>query len=848
MRLKRRSLVATLPAALAAGLALVVAGTASPAATAPGDGTRSPTARSILQKGTALLGPPRSPLAREEEGEDEALLLRLRAEFARSIQAAPGTTFPVSAVLAAQRAAARLPVVGGRWSSPTDKPFLNDPIDRGANFGVGWGLVTGRMTALTVSHGVVYAGSASGGVWRSFDNGGHWRAVDRGLPRLAVGALATDPRDGSVWVGTGEANNASENQYGTGVYRLARGSARWQKIGGRALFGAGSHRLLWAAGHVYVATNHGLYRRAAGAPRTRDWRPVLQPNGPRRYPPSSAVTDVVWVPGTHGRRLLAVVGWAGYSDPPATGANGFYVGTGSRGSFRRILPTGDIDPASIGRTTFSSSRGRLYAVVTTSAPDGTGTLVGEGVFRSDNGPRGPWLRIADTNKLAASGSALGDEDSGYFPGVQGSYNQYILADPRDRDHVYLFLEEVFESTDAGAHWLAVGPYWNFDISCNPSGDDPYNCPRTTHPDQHAAAIHAGELWVGNDGGVWKRPLGWHRRGRWANLNATIHATQNYSIDIGQLATGYAYWGGLQDNGESYTTTGMDRVEQAFTGDGGDTIVSPYLGDRAVVEYVFLDMYKTEDGAVSLEEISPSCVTATDPPDPCDPNPRFIAPITKDVANPSHWVSGGQYGWDDVAGWNTVCNGTDGCDWQPVYDTGDGHSVTALAARRSVSYAGWCGPCNPPGFTRGLATSYGGTWHELSLTGVPNRYITSVAVVPGDAAHAFLSLGSYSRRWIPTAGYGHVFETTDGGRSWRDVSGDLPDAPVYQLATLRGSLVAGTEVGAYVASTRGSHAGSLSWARLGRGLPKVTVWDVVTRPEGVIAAGTHGRGDWVLNLR
>jgi hypothetical protein len=557
------------------------------------------------------------------------------------------------------------------------------------------------------------------------------------------------------------------------------------------------------------------------------------------------------VPGTHGRRILAVVGWSGYTTPPETGANGFYIGTGGRGSFHRIVPTGDIDPTIIGRTTFTSSHGRLYAVVANSSPNAAtnGSLIGEGVFRSDHGPRGPWNLVADTDKLAASGSALGDSHSSYYPGIQGDYNQNIVADPVNPNHVYLQLEEVFESTNGGATWFAVGPYWNFDISCDPADNDPYNCPRTVHPDQHAGVIAGRSFWIGSDGGLWRRPLGWHQRGHWTNLNATVHTTQNYSIDLGQLARGYAYWGGLQDNGESYTRDTMRTVQQAFTGDGGDTIVAPYYGDRAVEEYVQLDMYLTQDGGRTLEEISPSCPTATNPPADCDPNPRFIAPIVKDVNDATHWTAGGQYVWDDTAGWNTVCNGTDGCDWHKVYDTGSGHQVTALATNRHVTYAGWCGSCNPdPGnpFKRGMATNYGGTWHELSLAGVPNRYITGIAVDPGNAAHAYLSLGSYSRRWIPTAGTGHVFETTDGGATWKDVSGDLPDSPVYMVATMGRQLVAGTEVGAFIASTHGSHARGLSWSRLGHGLPNVTVWDVTTRP-GLVAAGTHGRGDWVLHM-
>src|SRR3954453_6965249 len=727
-------------------------------------GHGKPSAKSIFAKGHAATQQPSaraSAAAEEEDGggvdADEAESVRLRGESQQSTPAAPAVVAPAAGLAAAQKAAAALSVAPGQWDEITDKPFLNDPVDRGANFGVGWGLVTGRLTALTHSGAAVYAGSASGGVWRSWDNGKTWKPVSDGLPRLSVGALATDPRDGSVWVGTGEANNASENQYGVGVYRLARGSNTWHRVGGAELNGSGSFRIAWIRDHVYVATSHGLYRRSVHASQGRSWHLVLAPAGVVNYPPSSSVTDVIAVPGTNGTKVLAVVGWAGYSSPPAVSNNGFYVGSGRAGSFARITPTGDINPATIGRTTFSTSNGWLYAVVQDTTND---DLRGQGAFVSYSGnPAGPWKLIAVVDKLAASGSALGGSKSSYYPGGQADYNQNILADPKDRRHVYLQLEEVFESTDAGATWKTVGPYWNYDISCDADNEHPYSCPPTTHPDQHAGMIFLGQFWGGNDGGVWRRPLTWHDRGQWTNLNAQLHTTQNYSIAVGKVGHELAYWGGLQDNGESYTRKSMPLVEQAFTGDGGDTIVDPKNGNRAVEEYVDLDMYLTTDGAVTtLKEISPSCLEAPDPPALGDPNPRFIAPIDMDVNNSDHWVAGGQYVWDDTKSWATVCSGKEGCDWKAVYNTGDGHQVTALAANGKTTYAAWCGGCNPPTFNRGLAPNFGGTWHELSLPNIPNRYITSIAVDPANAAHVYISVGSYSRRWIPDAGYGHLFES------------------------------------------------------------------------------------------
>ena len=130
-------------------------------------------------------------------------------------------------------------------------------------------------------------------------------------------------------------------------------------------------------------------------------------------------------------------------------------------------------------------------------------------------------------------------------------------------------------------------------------------------------------------------------------------------------------------------------------------------------------------------------------------------------NSDHWVAGGQYVWDDTKSWNTVCSGTEGCDWKAVYDTGDGHQVTALAANGETTYAAWCGGCNPPTFNRDSPRTTAARGMSCR-GGVPNRYITSIAVDPQNAAHVYISIGSYSRRWIPDAGVGHVFESRNGG--------------------------------------------------------------------------------------
>src|SRR6266576_351214 len=38
----------------------------------------------------------------------------------------------------------------------------------------------------------------------------------------------------------------------------------------------------------------------------------------------------------------------------------------------------------------------------------------------------------------------------------------------------------------------------------------------------------------------------------------------------------------------------------------------------------------------------------------------------------------------------------------------------------------------------------------------------------------------TRPWVPNAGVGHVFESSNAGVTWTDVSGNLPDAPADDL--------------------------------------------------------------------
>lgn len=839
-KLARQGSAVTALAVLGALLAQPATNASNGDGLAPGQALR----QQLQQKAAHAAG----STAREgdEDGGDEADEILARAKMEGLITTAPATDVSSGAMAAATRQAAALPKVGGSWNEITDKPFLNDPVPgRGpttlSNYGVNWGLVTGRMTALTTSGSAVYAGAADGGVWKSTDRGAHWRQWSTGLPRMAIGALRTNPADGSVWAGLGEANTNFDAANGMGVFRLARGAGHWVRVGGGEMTSRNTYELRFIGDYAFAATSKGLWRHSAATP-SAPWHLVLKPDPNPAGSPyrTSHVTSVVAVPGSGGAEVLANVGWRGGTKPEDTAYNGFYVSAsgGAPGSFHRVKPAGDINNKEIGRTTFDTAgtAGPIYAVIEDSVNI---SLLGQGVFVSPSGnPTGPWRKLAGSQSLANSGSALG-EPPGYFPGVQAWYNQYVHVDPKNPKHVYLGLEEVFETTDGGKTWFAIGAYWDFGIKC---ATDFYTCPPTTHPDQHALTIaDDGQVYAGSDGGVWRRSITEHGRRGWVNLNRTLHTLQYYSVAIGAKGGSDRIWGGLQDNGETYDRTGTSPLLQVFTGDGGDTIVNPEDGDAAVVEYVYASQALTTDAGRHYREIGVSCLATLtrDPIEGCDPNPRFIAPLEQDVTDPSHWITGGQFIWTDNKGWDTVCN-LKRCDWRNVHDLGDGNSATALAKNGSTIYAGYCGGLcnkNQGPFVRGVVTNAGGAWHDITA-GLPNRYVTALTVDPGDARHVFATLGSYQRRWIPGGGVGHVFESRNAGRTWHDISGNLPDTPALQLVLWRGHVVVATDVGVFSAA-----AGTpTTWSRLGGGMPRVRVWDLKVDPgRDYLVAATHGRG-------
>lgn len=545
-------------------------------------------------------------------------------------------------------------------------------------------------------------------------------------------------------------------------------------------------------------------------------------------------------------------------------------------------------------------------------PVGSINTVIDGVYVSaDFGDT--WTPVATTESFQnpASGSALNGTAAalGYQPGVQAWYNQFVAPDPTSTDlltgapsRLVLGLEEVWENQPGATPltpatpWRVVGRYFGgqtcgfLDLGalvgfpvpvCPLNTQDPVNGSDTTHPDQHSAIWiprdgGGADLFVGNDGGVFRQTVGAGEQlsnQRWGpGKNEGFQTLLPYAAAV---ARDGKVWFGLQDNGTGFIDPEQDFAQfQTFGGDGFFVAVDPKNSDVAYYETPGAAMSVTTDGGESS--------TAIDPP--ADGGPyRFNNMFVMDPNDALRLGTAGSKVYITEAGPATTtptdpANPTE-TDWQEVFDLGTNltpgqrpetlaagevlNAMSAMDVERNAAYVGFCGVCDilnaDAPFQNGIATNVdAGTpaqagsrsgWRVMPAEGLPNRFITSIAIDPTDVSTVYVTLGGYSRKWAspgtlqddnPDIGDGHVFRSTDAGRSFRDWSGNLPDVTATWVELRGDQLLVGTDVGAFASRSDGAP----QYAPL-EDVPATSVGTIQMKPHDPNTAiiATYGRGVW-----
>ncbi len=142
--------------------------------------------------------------------------------------------------------------------------------------------VGGRTRAIIIDPDVSdkntwYAGSASGGIWKTTDGADNWTNLSNNLTNLSVNALFMAPSDHNIiYAGTGESFPGSANNFGNGIWKSEDRGESWAQMISTATDEKFSYvNSLWVnpinADIVIAATERGIFKTINGG---TDWTEV----------------------------------------------------------------------------------------------------------------------------------------------------------------------------------------------------------------------------------------------------------------------------------------------------------------------------------------------------------------------------------------------------------------------------------------------------------------------------------------------------------------------------------------------------------------------------------------------
>jgi photosystem II stability/assembly factor-like uncharacterized protein len=288
---------------------------------------------------------------------------------------------------------------------------------------------------------VVYAGAASGGVFKTIDGGVHWKPIFDGQPVASIGALAVPRSDpNTVWAGTGEAFIRGNVSIGNGVYKSTDGGKTWSHMGleqtgriSQIVIDPTDPNIVYVAsmGHCYgPQQERGVFRTTDGG---KTWERVLFVDE------NTGASDLVM--DANNPRVLFAGMWQVELRPwnlnSGGPGSGLYVSRDGGSTWKHL--TGHGLPASpvgrIGVAVAPSNSNRVYALIET---DDKGVL-----WRSDDGGEN-WTMINRDRTLNR----------------RPHYYSRMAVLPDNPNEIYFLTQlELHRSTDGGVTTTEVKAVW-----------------------------------------------------------------------------------------------------------------------------------------------------------------------------------------------------------------------------------------------------------------------------------------------------------------------------------------------------------------------------------------------------
>jgi len=274
----------------------------------------------------------------------------------------------------------------------------------------------------------------------------------------------------------------------------------------------------------------------------------------------------------------------------------------------------------------------------------------------------------------------------------------------------------------------------------------------------------------------------------------------------------------------------DDWQSIYWGDGFYVLVDPTDNDYVYAEYQYGNFAKSTNGGSTFNSamngISGSDRKNWNTPfiiDPQDPQILYYG------ANRIYKTTNRAVSWTAISPDLTNGGGGVNVTWGTIT------TIAVAASNSQWIYAG----TDDGNVWR---TSNGGAnWTKISED-LPVRWITRVAVDPYDEQVVYVTLSGFRYdSYLP-----HVFRSTNGGDTWMDISGDLPEAPVNDVIidpSVDSAIFVATDFGVFVSWNLGQN-----WLLLGDNLPNVPIVDLrLHQPTRTLVAATYGRSMYSFNL-
>jgi photosystem II stability/assembly factor-like uncharacterized protein len=693
---------------------------------------------------------------------------------------------------------------------------------------IGPGGMSGRVTSIDVVHKnpeIIYAGTASGGLWNSQNGGITWQPVFEKEATASVGAVAVQQSNPSViWVGTGEGNPRNSLNGGAGIYKSLDAGKNWKLMGlektrniHRVIIDPTNPDIVYAAaiGSPWgVHPERGVFKTTDGG---KSWKKILYTND------TSGAADLVMDPQNPNKLIAAM--WEHKRDPwffKSGGAgSGLYITHDGGENWKKItdkegLPEGEL--------------GRIGVAIAPSDPNVVYALVEakkNALYKSTDGGF-KWNMINDKEGI----------------GNRPFYYSEIYVDSQNENRVYSVFTYINVSEDGGKNFTQLMPAYGVDNG--------------VHPDHHAWYIHPknGKFMIdGNDGGLNIT----RDRGKTWRFIGNLPVAQFYHINV-DMETPYNVYGGMQDNGSwrgpaySWRAQGIRNSywQEISFGDGFDVIADP---DNNRFGYSM-----SQQGSVQRYDWQTGNNYSVRPTHPDANIPlrfNWNAAIQMDPFDTATLYFGSQFvhkSTDKGLTWKVISPDltTNDPKKQKQSESGgltmdatgaENHTTLLViepsAVEKDVLYA-----ASDDGLVH-VTKNGGSSWDDISkgLKGLPKgSWITQIKASQTKKGHALLVANDYRRfNFEP-----YAYRTTDYGKNWTRIV-DQDDVISYVLCIIEhpeenNLIFLGTDDGLYVSIDAGDN-----WTKYTNGFPTVSVKDLVIHPrEDDLIIGTFGRAAWVLD--